>query len=189
MMYLGNLPVSVNHTLSIATKHTIYLEFTDSTDETIYVYYDDPMIATMITAYTPETYGQKTVASASLDGTAWYTRPSGTWETIYDDNTHFTEEVGEGDSYAYIPSLGSYTFTENSVWRVTWGETVKTLTAVYGEPFPGAQNSVWHIESVSSGQSVEYSMWNSSGTAWLIADFVDLTSHTKYVKIERQVSA
>ena len=52
--------------------HTIHLEFTDSTDTDIDVYYDDALISTMITAYEPTTYGQKTVDSASLDGVTWY---------------------------------------------------------------------------------------------------------------------
>lgn len=55
-----------------ATQHVIHLEFTDSTDTDINVYYDDSLISTMITAYTPETYGQKTVTLAQLDGVTWY---------------------------------------------------------------------------------------------------------------------
>ena len=52
--------------------HTIHLEFTDSTDTDIDVYYDDALISTMITAYEPTTYGQKTVSLAQLDGVTWY---------------------------------------------------------------------------------------------------------------------
>lgn len=55
-----------------ATSHTIHLEFTDSTNTDISVYYNDALIGTMITAYTPTTYGQKTVSSAALDNTVWY---------------------------------------------------------------------------------------------------------------------
>ena len=55
-----------------ATQHTIHLEFTDSTDIDIDVYYDDALIGTMITAYTPSTYGGKTVTLAQLDGVTWY---------------------------------------------------------------------------------------------------------------------
>lgn len=55
-----------------ATKHTIHLEFSDSTDTDIYVYYDDALIGTMITAYEPTTYGGKTVTLAQLDGVTWY---------------------------------------------------------------------------------------------------------------------
>lgn len=55
-----------------ATQHVIHLEFSDSTDTDINVYYDDALLASMITAYTPTTYGGKTVTLAQLDGTTWY---------------------------------------------------------------------------------------------------------------------
>lgn len=55
-----------------ATQHTIHLEFSDSTDTDIEVDYDDSLIATMITAYEPVTYGGKTVTLAQLDGVTWY---------------------------------------------------------------------------------------------------------------------
>ena len=54
------------------TQHTIHLEFTDNTETDIYVYYDDTMLGTMITSYTPTTYGNKTVSLAQLDGVTWY---------------------------------------------------------------------------------------------------------------------
>lgn len=56
----------------IATHHVIHLEFTDSTDTDIDVYYDDALIGTMITAYDPVTYDNKTVSLAQLDGVTWY---------------------------------------------------------------------------------------------------------------------
>lgn len=57
-----------------ATQHTIHLEFSDSTDTDIDVYYDDALIGTMITAYAPSgwTYNNKTVTLAQLDGVTWY---------------------------------------------------------------------------------------------------------------------
>lgn len=55
-----------------ATHHVIHLEFTDSTDTDIDVYYDDALIGTMITSYEPTTYGGKTVTLAQLDGVTWY---------------------------------------------------------------------------------------------------------------------
>ena len=57
-----------------ATQHTIHLEFSDSTDTDISVYYDDSLLGTMITAYEPSTwtYSSKTVTLAQLDGTTWY---------------------------------------------------------------------------------------------------------------------
>lgn len=54
------------------TQHEIHLEFSDSTDTDIEVDFDDSLIATMITAYEPVTYGGKTVTLAQLDGVTWY---------------------------------------------------------------------------------------------------------------------
>lgn len=59
-----------------ATAHTIYFEFSDNTNTTITVYYDDSFISDAITATTPTTYGQKTVTLAQLDGVTWY-NPAG----------------------------------------------------------------------------------------------------------------
>lgn len=55
-----------------ATSHTIYFEFSDSTNTTITAYYDDIFISNAITATTPTTYGGKTVTLAQLDGVTWY---------------------------------------------------------------------------------------------------------------------
>ena len=57
-----------------ATQHTIHLEFSDATDTDIEVDYDNALIGTMITAYTPSgwTYNNKTVTLAQLDGVTWY---------------------------------------------------------------------------------------------------------------------
>ena len=55
-----------------ATQHTIYFEFSDSTDATINAWYESSFISDAITATTPTTYGQKTVTLAQLDGVTWY---------------------------------------------------------------------------------------------------------------------
>lgn len=61
-----------------ATQHTIHLEFSDSTDTDISVYYDDSLLGTMITAYEPSTwtYSSKTVTLAQLDNVTWYDKQS-----------------------------------------------------------------------------------------------------------------
>ena len=57
-----------------ATEHTVHLEFSDSTDTDIEVDYDDSLIGTMLTAYSPGTwmYNNKQVVEAQLDGVTWY---------------------------------------------------------------------------------------------------------------------
>lgn len=61
-----------------ATQHTIHLEFSDSSDTNVAVYYDDSLIGTMITAYNPSTwtYSNKTVTLAQLDNVTWYDKQS-----------------------------------------------------------------------------------------------------------------
>lgn len=110
MIYLGKDPVGItNSTRLTATKHEIYLEFTDSTDITIPVHYDDPLIGTMITAYTPKTYSDKTVSVAELDGVAWYEYspiPIGT-ELI--DYTLITNNMAINSQGEVIPTEWYYT--------------------------------------------------------------------------------
>lgn len=173
---------------SSTTAHSIYLEFSDSTNTTIPVYYTNSLIGTMITAYQPTTwtYNNKTVVLAKLDGVTWYDKTV-TWTTIYDGVTTFTAEPEENDSYAWVTDLGSYAITENSMWRVTWGETVRTHEAVYGPPFEGA-TTVWHINSLTDGTNGDYVMYNMNNVAWIFGDFVDMSSHSKYVKIEQAVT-
>ena len=59
---------------SVAADHVIHLEFSDSTDTDINVYYNDALLGTMITAYAPKTwtYSSKQVVLAQLDNTTWY---------------------------------------------------------------------------------------------------------------------
>lgn len=55
-----------------ATRHTLYFEYEDETNETEYAYYDDSFISSAITATTPTSRSNKTVTLAQLDGTTWY---------------------------------------------------------------------------------------------------------------------
>lgn len=55
-----------------ATRHTLYFEFEDGTNQTVYAYYDDAFIGSAITATRPTTKDNKTVTLAQLDGVTWY---------------------------------------------------------------------------------------------------------------------
>lgn len=70
----SSVTVNVSGGSPSATQHTIHLEFSDSTDTDIPVYYNDSVLGTMITAYEPSvwTYSNKTVTLAQLDGVTWY---------------------------------------------------------------------------------------------------------------------
>ena len=172
-----------------ATQHTIHLEFSDETDTDIDVYYDNALIGTMITNYTPNpwTYNNKIVYYASLDNTQWLDN-SITWETVWDGNMNFVDEQNGEDSYAYITALGNVEITANSQWRVTHGTTTRVHTAIYGVPWSGA-NAVWHINSTTDGTNGPYIMANLGHGAWIIPDMVDLSTHTVYVKIERATAS
>ena len=55
-----------------STAHTVYFEFSDNTNTTLTIYYDDAFTGSAITATTPSTYSGKTVTLAQLDGVTWY---------------------------------------------------------------------------------------------------------------------
>ena len=74
------------------TQHTVYLEFSDSTNTTIPVYYDDSFIGTMIVNYKPDTYNNKTINTATLDSTTWYDRFSIPLNTQLIDYTKVTAD-------------------------------------------------------------------------------------------------
>ncbi len=112
-----------------ATQHTIHLEFSDSTDTDIDVYYDDPLLGTMITAYIPETYSGKTVDVAELDGVAWYTRPTETWETYVDGMVTYLYESDGDYPYCWISELGSTPIVVGDVYRITYQNVEYRLTA------------------------------------------------------------
>lgn len=116
-----------------ATQHTIHLEFSDETDADIDVYYDDALIGTMITNYTPNpwTYNNKTVYYASLDNVEWLDN-SATWETLFDGTIDWYGEdpLPEGDyPYCWIPSLGDVPTPVGSLWRITFEGVSYVLTA------------------------------------------------------------
>lgn len=99
-----------------ATSHTIYFEFSDSTDTTITAYWDGTFISDAITATTPTTYGQKTVTLAQLDGVTWYEPaniPIGVELIDYTKVTNGVYIGEDGEEYANEWSLASdYTLVD-----------------------------------------------------------------------------
>ena len=177
-----------------ATSHTIYFEFSDGTDTTITAYYDSSFISDAIRATTPTEYGGKTVDSASIDGVTWYTRPTGTWETIYDGNIQWLREDNGDYPYCWISDLGSTPIAVGSVWRVTYNNTEYRCTgktvSLGGRNFNVFGNPVWS-GGTDDGSNVPfifidyniYSAWSGG----LNAPNVD--SSIYYFKIERQETA
>lgn len=176
-----------------ATQHVIHFEFTDSTDTDINVYYDDSLISTMITAYTPETYGQKTVDTASLDGVAWYTRPTETWETVLNGNLHVNAGNPYGDIWA--GDLGSVSIALGSVWRITIDNgTPYTVTAtangIYGSPNQNIIGNPLFLGGTDDGSDVPFAFEQNPWGAWTGGTDTSITQDADHhFKIERQISA
>ena len=165
-----------------ATQHTIYFEFSDSTNTTITAYWDDSFISNSITATTPTTYGGKTVTLAQLDGVTWYSHdPS--WETLYDGIPDFYTDAG---NYFWIASLANVHPTVGSEWRLTIDGTVYYSTAkqsgvnvVIGNPI--------NCGGTDDGSNVPVAFYNYNGTGWA-GDTLTFTTGGHSVKIERKIS-
>lgn len=107
-----------------ATRHTLYFEYEDSTNEMEYAYYDDSFISSAITATTPTTRSNKTVTSAQLDGVEWYSytptpgpTPSGDYTTLYDGSVTTFDE--DGDNKFTVPEMRSIWPSDGDIYRVT----------------------------------------------------------------------
>lgn len=180
-----------------ATQHTIHLEFSDSTDTDISVYYNDSLLGTMITNYEPSTwtYNNKTVYIAELDGVEWYdaTPSPATWETLINANIH----VNAGNPYGgiWISDLGSVSIALDSVWRVTFdnGEPyILTATAngIYGSPNQNIIGNPLFMGGQDDGSDVPFCFEQNPWGAWTGGTDTSITQEVDHIiKIERQVSA
>lgn len=172
-----------------ATAHTIYFEFTDSTDATINAWYNDSFISDAITATTPTTYGQKTVDSASLDSVTWYTRPTETWETLWDNVTDFYHDQ-PNYPYCWISDLGDTPIPLGSLWRVTFDSVEYRLTG-YASTHDANYGAIGNPKFLPSGgtddgSGVPLGLCQTAWGAWTgSADVLDDTRHN--LKIERLV--
>lgn len=169
-----------------ATSHTILFEFTDETSTTITAYYDSSFISDTITATTPTEYGGKTVDSASLDGVAWYTRPTETWETILDGTTHL--EADDPYPYFWISDLADVVIPQNSVWRITFDGTSYVCTATQTlESFGYTIGNPLYSGGADDGSGVPLNLYRSSWGAW--SGGADAPAGNYTLKIERQVAS
>lgn len=175
-----------------ATQHSIYFEFSDDTNTTITAYYDSTFISDAITATTPTTYGGKTVDSASLDNIVWYTRPTETWETLFDRMLSWTRE-GSGDyPYCWISDLGSTPITVGSVYRVTYNNVEYRCTGkntlLNGSSYTVFGNPAWG-GGADDGSGVPFIFIDyTKYGAWSGGLNVPNVDSTYYFKIERLVS-
>ena len=173
-----------------ATAHSIYFEFSDSTNTTITAYWDDSFISDAITATTPTTYGQKTVTLAQLDGVTWYEPSAETWETVYDGR-----KVANADTpynYFWLDSLSDVYPTVGSTWKVTIDGTSYTCTA-YTLFISSVGNNVVcfgnpkYTGGTDDGSSIPANFYNA-GWGAMVAD-TELPAVEHAIKIERLVTS
>ena len=153
-----------------ATAHGIHLEFSDSTDTDIDVYYDDSVLGTMITAYKPSTwtYSNKTVVSAALDNTTWYSVPQGTWTTMLSLSNVQWNASSDPYPYCWITSLSSVYPAAGEIWRVTWAgiEYICTAQSVTGYNYVCIGNPKY-VERADDGTDVPFCFVNANYGAWV----------------------
>lgn len=167
-----------------ATQHTILFEFEDTTSASITAYYDSAFISSAITATTPTEYGGKTVDSASLDGVAWYTKPVGTWETLFDYSANL--EADDPYPYFWISELADVMIPIGSVWRITFDGTSYVCTVTQNiNDYGGCIGNPLYSGGADDGSGVPLSLYRSPWGAWSGGADASAGSHT--LKIERQV--
>ena len=164
-----------------ATQHTILFELEDTTTATITAYYDSTFISDAITATTPTEYGGKTVDSASLDGVAWYVKPSEDWEVLLDGSVTFSQNSPYNQ--IWIGSLGNLHPAVGEVYRVTIDGTVYNLTAHEdsGTVYIGNPLYDWGDDDGSA----PFCLFNGGYGGLQGGTELSAAAHT--VKIERQV--
>lgn len=167
-----------------ATQHTIYFEFDDSTNTTLYAWYDETFVSDAITATTPTTYGGKTVTLAQLDGVTWYSYTPGQWETLFSGQTQLISE--NPYPYFWIPELSNVSIPVGSIWRVTMdGVQSPALTATNSQ-YGGMIGNPLYSGGSDDGSGLKYDFFNAGWGAWSGGADLSVGMHT--VTIERQVS-
>lgn len=185
----GNRVLGTGQSGPSATQHTIVFEFSDETSTMLTGYWDAAFITSAITSTTPTEYGGKTVDSASLDGTAWYTKPTESWSTIYEGTTQYNADSSEQYPYCWISSLSNIYPTIGSVWRVTWNGTTYRCTATNSANIITIGNPKFTGNGTDDGSSVPFAFANSGWGAW--SGQADLPNQEAFipVKIEQLVSS
>lgn len=185
---------SAQGTTPSVTRHTLYFEYEDGTTETEYVYYDDTLVGTAITATTPTTRSNKTVTSAQLDGVEWYSYTPPTpepepepvaenFETLFDDNIDIRPN-GEGDAntgYIWLSSLANVDISDGSRWRITVDGVSYVKTASYESRL----NQIAILYGESGNENIAF--YNGNG-AW-IGYVADRATGNVALKIERAVTS
>ena len=164
-----------------ATQHTILFEFEDTTTASITAYYDSTFISDAIRATTPTTYGGKTVQQASLDGVAWYTKPSEDWDVLYDSTVEFHSSTPYNN--IWFDALGDLQPAVGEVYRVTIDGTVYNLTAHEDDGRVYIGNSMYDW-GTDDGSGTPFCFFN--GGYGSLQGYTELSATEHTVKIERR---
>lgn len=170
-----------------ATQHSIYFEFSDSTNTTINAWYDDSFISDAITATEPTTYGQKTVTLAQLDGVTWYEPSQETWETLEEGTTNINSDTPY--NLIWLSDLASVYPTAGTVYRITINDNEYRCTAQTATTSQGNIVCVGNPKysgGSDDGSSIPFNFYNV-GWGALVGD-TELPVSTIFIKIERLVS-
>lgn len=176
------------------TRHILYFEYEDGTTETEYVYYDDTLVGTAITATTPTTRSSKTVTSAQLDSVEWYSYTPPTpipdpdpdpitenFETLFDNNVEIQTNGDGVTGYLWLSSLANVNISEGSRWRITIDGVSYVKTASYDSRF----NQIVILYGESGNEKI--ALYNGNG-AW-IGYIADRATGTIALKIERAIAS
>lgn len=180
--------VSVSGGGSSATQHVIHFDFTDETSTNINVYYDDALLTTMIKAYTPETYGSKTVQEARLDGVAWYTKSTGTWEVIFENSVQYNQDSDSNYPYCWIGDLADVEIQVGSQWRITFDGSEYICTAKIVDSYIVIGNPLYS-DLEDDGSNIPINLYNTGYGAWSGGANVPNVSTNYPLKIERLVTS
>lgn len=144
----------------------------------------------MITAYAPTTwtYNSKTVILAQLDDVTWYDK-TGTWETLWDDDTSFIEESGGDYPYCWISALGSTPVVVGDEYRVTFKNVAYRVTAFTQGNYRVMGNPKY-VGGTDDGSGVPFMIVDyTSYGAWTGNFDLVNTAQTEYLKIEHLVTS
>ncbi len=175
------------------TRHTLYFEYEDKTTETEYIYYDDTLVGTAITATTPTTRNSKTVTSAQLDGVEWYSYTPPTpipdpdpitenFETLFDNNIEIRPNGNDNTTgFLWISSLADVNILDGSRWRITIDGVSYVKTASY--------NSGISKVGILWGENGNETMIFYNGDGAWIGYVADRATGTIALKIERAITS
>ena len=146
-----------------ATSHTILFEFTDETSATITAYWDSSFISDAIRATVPTTYGGKTVQQASLDGVAWYTKPSEDYETVW-EGTSFVN-AGTTTNVLWVEQMSNTPLTLGDEWRISI-DGVSYICPVKNNGEDNYVGNPLYDDGVDDGSGIPFIMYNYGWGAW-----------------------